>query len=147
MIGSGPLDKELKRYVSEKGADRDITILPWIDNKDLPGYFVNSDIFVYPSQRYGGWEEQFGYSIAEAMSCGLPVVSTKTGSIEDIVVDDKTGILTEPEDVSALSRAILKLDQDENLRKEMGIAGREFIINNFSHQIIAEKLENFLRNI
>lgn len=147
IIGSGPLDDELKKYVSEKGVGEHVNILPWIDNKQLPGYFSNSDIFVYPSQRYGGWEEQFGYSIAEASSSGLPIISTQTGSIGDLVVDGKTGILIEPEDAAALSQALLKLAGDKNLRSRMGVAGREFIINNFSHQIIAEKLENFLRSL
>ncbi len=147
IVGSGPLGGELKDYVSKKGADKDITILPWIDNKNLPEYFSNSDIFVYPSQKYGGWEEQFGYSIAEASSSGLPVISTKTGSIEDLVVDGKTGILLEPEDSLGLAQAILHLTGDYNLRKSMGEAGREFIKNNFSHQIVAEKLETFLRSL
>lgn len=147
MIGSGSLDQELRSYVSEKNLGRDVTILPWIDNKDLPAYFSNSDIFVYPSQRQGGWEEQFGYSIAEASSSGLPVISTKTGSIGDLVVDGKTGILVDPDNKAELASSILKLAGDKNLCNEMGNAGREFIINNFSHQIIAGKLENFLRNL
>lgn len=147
MIGSGSLDNKLKEYVSGKNAGKDVTILPWIDNKDLPAYFSNSDIFVYPSQRQGGWEEQFGYSIAEASSSGLPVISTKTGSISDLVVDGETGILIDPENTSELTSTILKLAGDKNLRDGMGSAGREFIMNNFSHQIIAEQLEIFLRNL
>jgi len=147
IIGSGPLDKELENYVRLARSDKDIIILSWIDNKDLPGYFANSDIFVYPSQPYGGWEEQFGYSIAEASSSGLPVISTKTGSIGDIVIDGKTGVLIDSENIAGLSRAIWELAQDKNLRDTMGYAGREFVTNNFSHQIIADKLENFLRNI
>ena len=147
IIGSGPMDKELKDYVNKKGSNDDVTILPWIDNKDLPGHFSNSDIFIYPSQPYGGWEEQFGYSIAEASSSGLPVISTKTGSIEDLVIDGKTGILIEPDNMAGLTEAILKLSQDKNLRETLGKAGREFIIDNFSHKIIANKLENFLRNL
>lgn len=147
MIGSGPMDNELKEYVRHRKTDKEVTILPWLDNNYLPGYFSNSDIFVYPSQRYGGWEEQFGYSVAEASSSGLPVVSTKTGSIEALVIDGQTGILTDPEDPGQLAAAITKLAGDNNMRESMGRAGRDFIINNFSHQIIAGKLENFLRNL
>ncbi|OGM99546.1 MAG: hypothetical protein A2817_01160 [Candidatus Yanofskybacteria bacterium RIFCSPHIGHO2_01_FULL_39_8b] len=145
MIGSGPLDEELKKYVVERDMSESVTILPWIDNKDLPGYFSSSDIFIYPSQRYGGWEEQFGYSIAEASSSGLPVISTRTGSIEDLIVEDQTGMLVEPDDSAGMISAMLKLARDPVLRKSMGEAGREFIKNNFSHEIIAGKLENFLR--
>jgi len=147
MIGAGPLDADLKKYISENGLAGKTTLLPWVDNKDLPGYLSSSDIFVYPSQRYRGWEEQFGYSLAEASSSGLPVISTKTGSIGDIVVDGKTGILINPEDISGLTGAILRLARDKNLRELMGNAGRKFILNNFSHKIIAEKLESFLRSL
>src|SRR3989338_9470580 len=127
MIGSGPLDEELKKYVVERDMSESVTILPWIENKDLPGYFSSSDIFIYPSQRYGGGGEQFGYSIAEASSSGLPVISTRTGSIADLVVDGETGILVEPEDKQALTGALIQLTQNKNLRKTMGVAGREFI--------------------
>jgi len=147
VIGAGYLDRELKAYVKKKGVAKDTTILPWIENKDLPAFFSNSDIFIYPSQRYGGWEEQFGYSIAEASASCLPVISTKTGSIEDLVINGKTGLLVGPEDVAGLTESLLKLAVDKNLRKEIGEAGREFIKSNFSHEIIAGKLENFLRTL
>ncbi|GEM_PF-1413296 len=147
IIGSGPSEEELKKYVFETGIRENITVLPWTDNKDLPGYFSNSDIFIYLSQRYRGWEEQFGYSIAEASSSGIPVISTRTGSIEDLVTDGQTGILVDPDDSRGIVSAILKLAEDRNLRISMGNAGREHIKNNFSHEIIAKKLENFLRNI
>lgn len=147
MIGAGPLDAELKKYINKSGLEEKTTLLPWVDNKDLPGYLSNSDIFIYPSQRYGGWEEQFGYSIIEASSSGLPIISTKTGSIEDVVINGKTGILVDPEDISELVQSMLKLAKDKDLRKIMGNAGREFILNNFSHKIIAAKLEEFLRSL
>ena len=77
----------------------------------------------------------------------MPVISTKTGSIKDLVINGKTGLLVGPEDVAGLTESLLKLAADKNLRKEIGEAGREFIKSNFSHEIIAGKLENFLRTL
>ena len=52
-----------------------------------------TDIFLYPSISYKGWEEQFGYSMAEASLMEVPVISTFSGSIEDIVINNKTVVL------------------------------------------------------
>lgn len=147
MVGMGPLEDFTRQFVKEYDIEQHVTFMPWLPNKQLPAVFNASDIFIYPSEPYGGWEEQFGYSMAEAMSSGLPVISTKSGSIEELVTDGKSGILVEPRNKEALHRAIIALWRDKQLRISMGQAGRKHIVENFSHKIIADKLEKFLRSV
>ncbi len=147
MIGTGPLESYIRDFVGQNEMQNNITAIPWLPNEQLPGVFVGSDIFIHPSEPYAGWEEQFGYSIAEASASCLPVISTKTGSIGEIVLDGVTGVLLEPQRVDRLKDAILTLAGDVDLRRKFGLAGRKHIEENYSHSVIAGKYYNFFSTL
>jgi len=147
MIGAGPMDGFVKDFISQHSLQSKVTILPWQANEELPNILCSSDIFIYASTPIGGWEEQFGYSVAEAAACQVPVISTPTGAISEKVIHGKTGLLIQPGDTIGFSQAILRLAADSELRKTMGQAGRELIVERFSQEVIAAKLENFLRTL
>ncbi len=147
IIGSGEYEENLKMKVENLKMTNMVTFFPWMANKDLPQVFCSADAFIYPSLPYKGWEEQFGYSIAEASLCGLPVISTKSGGIDEVLVDGKTGILVEPNSVSELKIAMKKLILENKLRKELGENGRQFIIANYSNKIIAQKLYDLFKRV
>lgn len=77
------------------------------------------DLFVFPS-RY----EPFGMVISEAMATGLPVVTASTTGAAEIVTPECGIVLSDSEDVSALTKALAKLVDDRSLREQMGKAGR-----------------------
>ncbi len=144
IVGKGSEKENLRLLVINYRLQNQVIFLDWLENDKLPGLICASDIFIYPSVPEGGWEEQFGYAMTEASACGLPVISTKTGSIEEVVIDGDTGILLEPGNSEQLAIAISKLLADDSLRKHMGARGRDYIVKNFSHEAIALKIENFL---
>ena len=147
IIGSGTYEKEINEKLANSPHNEKVTILPWIANEKLPKVFGVSDIFVYPSISYSGWEEQFGYSMAEASLCELPVIATKSGSIDEIVQDGKTGMLVSENNIQELMEAMLKLAEDKELRQMLGKAGRDHIINNFSYSVVADKFYRFFNSI
>jgi phosphatidylinositol alpha-1,6-mannosyltransferase len=65
-------------------------------------------------------EEAFGVVFIEAMAAGLPIVAGNSGAITETVIDGKTGILFEPEDVSGQAAALFKLGTDLDMRNRMG---------------------------
>ncbi len=71
------------------------------------------------------WEEPFGLVALEAMAMGKPVVASRIGGLEDIVVDAETGILVRPGDVESLRTAVSTLSVDEQLRAAMGHAAAQ----------------------
>jgi len=144
IVGTGDQKQKLVDLADNLGLDEKIVFFDWMKNYELPALINAVDIFVYPSIPYGGWEEQFGYAMAEASACGLPVVSTRTGSIDEVVSGDRSGILVEPNDSKQLAEAFIKLLSDDNLRKRMGEYGRKYILANYSHQVIAKKITAFL---
>ncbi|MBI2062819.1 MAG: glycosyltransferase family 4 protein [Candidatus Yanofskybacteria bacterium] len=144
IVGTGSEEESLKLQVKSLKLQDKIIFLDWMPNDQLPALLNVSDIFVYPSVPSGGWEEQFGYAMAEASACGIPVVATKTGSIDEVVQDGKSGLLVEPNNPEQLAVAIYKILKDDDFAKQMGESGREYILNNFSHKVIASKIEEFL---
>ncbi len=147
MIGTGRLQGQLEEYVEKNNLDSDITMIPWLDNKELPSIFAASDIFIYPSEPFGEWQEQFGFSIAEASATGLPVISTTSGSIPEVVSDGVTGLLVPPHNVDQLAHAMERLAHEPETRASFGEAGRKFIKERFSHAVIASKMESFFDSL
>jgi|MTBAKMStandDraft_1061839.scaffolds.fasta_scaffold04562_4 glycosyltransferase involved in cell wall biosynthesis len=97
-----------------------------------------SDIYCLPTLREPG-----GASILEAMSCGLPVITTNYGGPE-VSVTNECGFKIDPLDrkyyIEQLTLSLKKLIDDPELRKRMGVAGRRRIQQEFSPKALEEKI-------
>jgi glycosyltransferase involved in cell wall biosynthesis len=71
------------------------------------------------------WQEPFGLAAIEAMSAGTPVVGSRAGALQDIVLDGVTGFLVPPADTGALAHACRRLTLDDRLRERLGQAALE----------------------
>jgi glycosyltransferase involved in cell wall biosynthesis len=98
---------------------------------NLERAYAEADIFVGPS-RY----ESFGLTFVEAMSRGLPVVALAAPGAMDIIEPEITGLLTPPEDVTALGGAIIRLIKDSFLRRRLGEAGRAIAVSRYSRETL-----------
>ena len=147
IAGSGEYEKVIDDLARELGLADQVTRLPWAEQKEIIELLSASDVFLYPSVAHGGWAEQFGYSMAEASLMELPVIATQSGSISDVVINGQTGILVPSNDVSALADAMIQLGTDDALRKNFGQAGRQYIVENFSHSIVARKFFDFFSRL
>ncbi|NQU73931.1 MAG: glycosyltransferase [Candidatus Omnitrophica bacterium] len=103
-------------------------------NSDKLSAFYNSDVFVLPSRG-----ENFGLAVLEAMACKLPVVITNRVGLYPDVKERKAGIITEC-DSEQIAVAILKLLDNEALRKSMGESGRRLIEDRFTWDKIVDKM-------
>jgi len=88
------------------------------ERSDVPELLASADIFCQPNQE----PEPFGISFIEALLASLPVVSTSIGGALEII-DSSCGILTAPNDVEALARALRALVESRELRQELGTSG------------------------
>ena len=106
------------------------------DKKDF--LFKESDIFVFPTY----YElEAFPLVNLEAMSAGLPVISSNEGSISEAVIHGKNGYIVDPHNPSQIADYVLNLIKDEELRKNMGIASRQIFEKRYSLKAYHKKLE------
>ena len=147
LIGSGEYENQLSEKIIATGISENILRKSWVNHEELINFLKVSDVFVYPSLPYGGWEEQFGYSIAEASLMELPVVSTNSGSIEEVVDDGVTGILVEPAQTQILAEAMRELKEKPEMRSSMGRNGRKQIIEKYSYKTVAKKYSRFFESI
>jgi len=140
IVGEGEERGNLEELVGTLKMKDHTMFLGSIKNADLPNYYSLAKIAVFPSIGH----ETFGISIAEAMSCGVPVVSTRVGGIPE-VVREGTGLLVPPRDEHSLAEALGLLLSDNELRKKMGGNGRRRIVENFGWDVIVEKFQHYLQ--
>jgi len=103
IIGQGSLRNSLQSLINKYGLQDNVILAG--GNKpreEIPLWMNACDVFVLPSL-----SESFGIVQIEAMACGKPVVATKNGGSEEIVIEDKLGILVESKDPEGLLQAIL----------------------------------------
>ena len=109
---------------------------------DIPAILRRMGLLVLASKKEG-----LPYSCLEAMSAGLPVVATRCGGAEELVVDGDTGLLVPVGDPARLGEAITSVISDPEAMKKMGDAGRRRVETYFSGQACAEQFEKLYRNI
>lgn len=125
LVGEGKTENTLRRMAGRLGLSGHVRFFSVVNRTaEMLSLF---DIFAVPSRQEG-----LGLSVMEAQAAGLPVVASRVGGIPSLIEDGKTGILVDPENSDALAEAIIKLLQDKNRRKEIGMAGREFIKQTYS---------------
>ncbi len=113
--------------------------------ENMPKVYQEADIFVLPSKRTRTWEEQYGMVLVEAMASGLPIVAYDTGAISEVL--GNVGILVHEGDITGLSKQILKLANDENLRLKLGRMGRKRAEDEFDNKKTAKKIEAIYKDI
>jgi glycosyltransferase involved in cell wall biosynthesis len=86
--------------------------------------------------------EPFGQVIIEGMAAGKPVVATNGGGVPEIVEDGKTGILIPMKDHEAMAEAIIRIVGDSDFATSLGDRGRTRILNNFTLEHTARKIES-----
>jgi len=133
---------QILKLIKKYGLDENVTFLGRISLRELIKIYQRSDVFILPSL----WEGM-PLVIIEAMSCGLPIISTKISGVEDLVKNNFNGILVEPKDYLAMADAILHLLNDKNKIKSMGQNSRKRAEEEFSWQIIARKIKEVYEQI
>jgi len=98
------------------------------------------DLFILPSIPVVNWEEQFGMSLVEAMSCGKPTVASNVGGIPYVVRDGETSLLIPYKSSPAIRNAILRLYHSPDLARSMGERAREFACQHYSKAATGRRL-------
>jgi len=122
IAGDGPLRAQLEALAQRLGAR--ITFLGNCTN--VPAVLAAFDIFAYPTLG-----DSFGFVNAEAMAMGKPVISTRVGSVPELVRDGETGFLIEPQDAWGLAQCICYLLNEPEIGRRMGSQGRQLIETKF----------------
>jgi glycosyltransferase involved in cell wall biosynthesis len=139
--GNGEVEAARSLAVELSIADR-IEFLGWVDEGGMDAVHRAADIFVLPSRA-----ENQPIAILEAMARSTPVISTRVGAIPFQVIEGETGLLIEPGDVTALTRAIVTLIEDPERRRAMGAAGRRRFESHFSVTSCAARFADLYKSL
>jgi len=112
------------------------------EREEIPQILAITDVFVLSSLREG-----LSSAIIEAMAAGCPVVATAVGGTGELVVDGKTGFLTNPRDPEFLAKKIDYLLADHQLRLSMGIAGVKRVKETFTRERMVSEYECLYEHI
>lgn len=141
ILGEGPLENQLRAQIEDLGLQERVQLLGAKPQHDLREHLARANVFVMPSvaEAEGGMDN-LPTVIMEAMAAGLPVVSTRIGGIPEMIVENETGFLVQPEDAMALVGAIEKITNDRSWGRRLGQAGYERAQKLFSIQKNARDL-------
>jgi phosphatidylinositol alpha-1,6-mannosyltransferase len=147
MVGQGPYLSHLKKLVQELNLVDHVSFIGRIQYAQLPQYICAGDIFAMPSRsRFFGLEvEGLGIVYLEASACGLPVIAGSSGGAPDAVLVGVTGMVVDGENNQEIAAGAIKLLQDLAGSKAMGLAGREWIIENWRWEIWSRRFNNLLQ--
>jgi glycosyltransferase involved in cell wall biosynthesis len=141
MAGGGEIRDSLRRLAERLGVDDRVEFTGYVPKEKVPALMRTFDVLVHPSLTDS---ESFGVAVLEAQACGVPVVATRVGGVPEVCVDQKTGFLVPPGDPEALAEKVITLAKDSELRKQMGMEARKFVLENYQWQDNVEKMLRLL---
>jgi glycosyltransferase involved in cell wall biosynthesis len=137
IFGDGPDRQLLQNLIDTLGLGESVALKGHVPQERLPEQFEWCDIYVHPSESEG-----LGHTILEAQASGRPLVlADGKGGIRESVLAGKTAMMVPVGKPEEIAGAVLNLAAEPRLRAEMGKAGREFVMQEFSHKRFAK---NFL---
>jgi glycosyltransferase involved in cell wall biosynthesis len=120
-------NKDIVRVFRVQNPELKVRVIPHVDHAELPRYYNLLDINLLPSLRDG-----LPNSLLEGLACGCATLATKVGGMLDVVEHGVNGWLVEAGDVAGLSKVIVRLLADGELRRELGKNGRQTILTQFT---------------
>lgn len=135
IVGDGPQRDYLEALIEKYDLENTVRLAGIVFQEKLKDCYRRADILTLPSiVASDGDRDGIPVTLIEGMAMGCPVVSTWVSGIPELVEDGRTGLLVPPGDATALARALRTLLQDEDLRRQMGRAGRNRVIRQFDIQ-------------
>lgn len=142
VIGGGPMLGELRSLARRLGCEDRVVFTGRVDQPGLIDALASADLACSASEYEG-----FGLVSAEAMACGIPVVSTAVGGAGEVVRDGETGCLVTAGDHDALVHAMRALATDSGKRARMGRAGRDRVVREYHPVVVGRIMSDLYRAV
>lgn len=141
LVLVGPDEENLQPQIREICSD-DQSVLFYGTTRKPEEVLQMGDVFCLPSYREG-----FGTSVIEASLLKLPIICSDTYGLMETIIDNVTGLRHEVGNVASLYIQMETLILDQNLRRNLGENGREFVLENFSSDAISQKWVSYYINL
>jgi glycosyltransferase involved in cell wall biosynthesis len=135
-IGGNGEIREVEEFILHSKMESNVKVLGWIDAGRKLDILSQASVMILPS-----YFEGLPVSILEAMSFGIPILSTNVGGIPDVISDGVEGLLIEPGNIEKLKAKMLLLIDNPHMVDEMGMKAKQRFNSSFSPVSVRTKLE------
>jgi glycogen synthase len=133
VAGDGPERSAIAADAAR--SDRDIRMIGWVDQQTAAAWMAHASMLIFPSRG----PESLSRVLIEASALGVPIAAMRTGGTPDVVIDERTGLLSEtPEELAA---DIRRLRADPDLRARLGAAAQVHAASHFDAAAVVERVE------
>jgi glycosyltransferase involved in cell wall biosynthesis len=141
ILGEGPERERLEALVRQYGLQQHVQMPGRIYQEELRQYLSRADVFALPCVKdKSGDQDGIPVVLMEAMAMELATLSTRLSGIPELIEDGRNGLLVSPEDARALADALQLLASDPAMRRQLGSAGRQTVIDHFNIHRSAEEM-------
>ncbi len=140
VVGDGPLRDNLVVRIRSMGIEGVVQLAGF--REDVETVLPAGDLFVMPSLMEG-----MPNALLEAHVAGLPVVASSVGGLAEAIEHERSGLLVPPRDPAALAAAIVRILNDEPLRRRLAHDGREFARQRFAVELVARRYEDLYEKL
>jgi glycosyltransferase involved in cell wall biosynthesis len=140
FVGDGAGRATIEGLVREAGLEHQVILTGY--RSDIPELLAISDVAVLTSELEG-----VPQGITQSMAMGLPVVAAPVGGLAELVLDGKTGFRAQSGDPASYATAIATLLRDESLRKRLGTAARNHVLQGYTEEMMAKRTLEFYNRV
>lgn len=145
VIGSGPLDQEVRRRLVPLALGGGARVLASLPHGEVARYYNAADVVVVPSRTIPRWKEQFGRVIIEALASGCAVIGSDSGEIPHLIRETEGGLVFPEGDTTSLAEAIHALASDPEARHRYARRGRDVVLAHYTYPTVAARVREVYR--
>ncbi len=140
MVGDGPERAACLHRAKQLNVENETVFVG--KQANIADYLGIADVFLLPSEL-----ESFGLAALEAAACEVPVVATRIGGIPEVVNEGESGFLSEVGDTEKMSDDVVKLLNDEEMRRVFGTRARELAVTRYSTELVIPQYIKFYEQV
>ena len=140
VIGKSPNNSEVSKLIEDLNLSDVITFRSGISEKEIVDLYHSSELAVMPSLYEG-----FGFGAGEAMACGVPLISTHSGGLKEVVGDAAIKIL--PSSAGEIEKAVINLFNNPDEMRKLSMRGRQRMEEIFDWKIAASSYESSFKGV
>jgi len=139
LVGDGPIKPSLEKMVTELSLDDKVTFVEWQPFDKVPSFIAASTVCLVPHHSNPHTEATSPHKLFQYMLMGKPVVVSTCKPLRRVVEETGSGVVFEAGNSHALAQAVIQL-KDENLRRQLGEAGRRAVLEKYNWERTSKEL-------
>ena len=140
VIGKFPSDSKVSELIDNLNLNDVITFRSGISEDEIVNLYHSSEIAVIPSLYEG-----FGFGAGEAMACGVPLITTHSGGLKEVV--GESALKISPSSIQEIEDAVINLFNDDEKKKALSVKGRQRMVTMFDWKIAAKFYESSFKEV